>query len=139
MSDKPLFELNEKYQLAYDQHQWIVQVQEGVRQKGDHAGEKRWRAISFIGSHKRHLWRVFGEKDILLTDEAVGKVDALADTFFDFLRDHDPASARRHPIWRAAQAGNRHGTGKSRQSRPQTTQEPETAVDDASLESAGQG
>ena len=123
MSDKPLFDLNGKYRLAYDVNQWVVQKRKG--KPGERSSS--WGGISFIGSEKRHLRRIFREKGIALTDDAIAKVDAMPETFFGFLREHEPDLARQHPIWRAARAAVRGPLGRSRQSRPKTTRQTEIA------------
>ena len=102
MTDRPLFGLTAdgRWRLAYDGNQWVLQKRAskpGPRSTG-------WLGVSFIGSQKRHLWRLFGEKRIQLTDEAVAKMNAMPEGFFRFLYEHDPDLARRQPPWRTAQA-----------------------------------
>lgn len=107
MADTPLFDLDVEgqWRLAHDKHQWILQRRDGRR---------TWRSVSFVGSNKSTLWRIFREKGIRLTDDAITKVDALPDTFFRFLRNHDPALAKRHPIYLAQQALKKAHTANSR-------------------------
>ena len=104
MADKPLFRLNDRFRLACDQNQWVVQRRAGVRRDGPRAGQVNWEGFAFVGSKKNTLWRVFREDEIWLTDEAISKMDAMPDHFFSFLRQHDPALAHRHPIWKTCQA-----------------------------------
>ncbi len=120
MADKLLFNLNDKYRLAYDAHQWVVQRRDG---------KTTWRGIAFIGSKKETLWRTFREKQIWLTDEAIEKVDAMPGHFFSFLREHDPELAKRHPIYKAHLAKITPHTTRSRPSgHPDTGQEEVAAV-----------
>ncbi len=43
------------------------------------------RGVSFIGSEKRVLRRVLGEKGVVLTAEAAARLDALPERFMDFI------------------------------------------------------
>ena len=124
MADTPLFELDAKgrWRLPYDQHQWIIQHR---------SGRSTWRAIAFIGSKKTTLWRTFREREIRLTDEVIARVDALPDHFFGFLREHDPALAKRHPIYRAHAAEIRGHTARSRPFESSGTGEADVPLDDA--------
>ncbi len=62
-----------------------------------------YEAVSFIGSEKRVLRRVLREKAVILTVEAQARVDALPETFRDFLaaidspRPDNARTARSHP------------------------------------------
>ena len=103
MADKPLFTLDSKsrWRLAYDRQQWVLQRRTGkprVRRLEGHAvADSGWRGVSFIGSEKRVLRRVLGEKGVILTVEAQARLDALPETFRDFLAAIDaprPDSAR---------------------------------------------
>ena len=122
MADKPLFGLNGKFRLAYDQHQWIVQHR---------CGRSTWRAVAFIGNKKTTLWRTLREREIWLSDEAIARVDALPDHFFSFLREHDPVLAKRHPIYRAHAAEIRGHTARSRPFESSGTGEADVPLDDA--------
>ena len=88
MADKLLFNLNDKFRLACDAHQWVVQRR---------SGKEAWHGIAFVGSKKADLWQIFTEKKIRLTDEAIAKVDALPNSFLRFLIAHDSETARQHP------------------------------------------
>ncbi len=122
MADKPLFRLNDRFRLAYDQHQWVVQHR---------SGRSTWRAVAFIGNKKTTLWRTFREREIWLTDEAIARVDALPDHFFGFLREHDPVLAKKHPIHRAHAAEFRGHTARSRPFEDSGTGEADIPPDDA--------
>ncbi len=82
MADTQFLRLSEKWALAYDNAQWIVQRRKAPRKKG---GECRWAAVSFIGSNKDILWRVFEEKGIDATAEARAYIDAMPDTFREWI------------------------------------------------------
>ncbi len=90
MTDKPLFNLDAKgrWRLAFDRQQWVVQRRAGTPcQRGsDSAAMRRtgWKAVSFIGSEKRVLRRVLGEKGVVLTPEAQARLDALPEQFLNF-------------------------------------------------------
>ncbi len=81
MADKPLFNLDAKgrWRLAYDRQQWVVQrraQKARVRRLEGHAiADSGWRGVAFIGSEKRGLRRVPGEKGIALTAEAAAQLD----------------------------------------------------------------
>ncbi len=91
MADKPLFILDTdaRWRLAYDRQQWVVQrraQKARVRHIEGHAvADSGWRAVSFIGSEKRVLRRVLGEKGVVLTPEAQARLDALPEHFLDFV------------------------------------------------------
>ncbi len=91
MADKPLFSLDAegRWRLAYDSQQWVIQRRSGkARAAGLEARRSRgsgWEGASFIGSTKRVLRRVLGEKGVILTAEAQARLDALPDMFMDFI------------------------------------------------------
>ncbi len=88
MADKPLFNLDTKgrWRLAYDSNQWVLQRR--MRSPGrNRAGirESGWRGVSFVGSKKATLARLFREEGISLTPEAQARFDALPEQFLDFV------------------------------------------------------
>ena len=91
MTDKPLFNLDAegRWRLAYDRQQWVIQRRTGkpCRRGSDSAAMRRtgWRGVSFIGGKKATLHRVLGEKGVVLTPEAVARLDALPDNFATFI------------------------------------------------------
>ena len=89
MADIPLFTLDAEnhWRLAYDRCQWVLQ-----KRRGERAGKARYDAESFVGSSKDILWRIFRERDILLTREATLAVDAMPEHFLTWLRTHDPSA-----------------------------------------------
>ena len=92
MADKPLFILDAKgrWRLAYDRQQWVLQRRAGSPGR-NRSGirESGWRGVSFVGSKKATLERIFREKDINLTAEALTRFDALPDQFLVFLAEID--------------------------------------------------
>jgi hypothetical protein len=79
MSDTNLFNLNDRYRLAFDRQQWIVQK---------YAGNK-WRGISFVGGNKRVLNRILKKKGIQPTEVARTCLNRLPDTFLEWRKLHD--------------------------------------------------
>ena len=64
MADKPIFALDAegKWQLAYDDLQWILQY------RSPKSGKTR--SVSFIATYRRVLLEVLHDKGVLLTEEA---------------------------------------------------------------------
>ncbi len=91
MADKPLFILDTdaRWRLAYDANQWVVQRRIGKARashiEGRSIARSGYEAVSFIGSEKRVLARVLGEKRVILTAEAAARLDALPERFTDFI------------------------------------------------------
>ncbi len=91
MADKPLFTLDAegRWRLAYDSNQWVLQrrtQKPRVRRLEGHAiADSGWRGVSFVGSKKTTLARLFREKGISLTREAQARFDALPEQFLDFI------------------------------------------------------
>ncbi len=92
MADKPLFTLDieGRWRLAYDSNQWIIQrraQKPRVRRLEGHAiADSGWRGVSsFVGGKKATLERLFREKGISLTPEALARLDALPEQFMDFI------------------------------------------------------
>ena len=91
MADKLLFILDTegRWRLAYDRQQWVLQRRSGkARAVGLEARPSRgsgWEGASFIGSEKRVLRRVLGEKGVVLTPEAQARLDALPERFMNFI------------------------------------------------------
>ncbi len=91
MADKPLFTLDaeSRWRLAYDKQQWVIQrraQKPRVRRLEGHAiADSGWRGVSFVGSSKRVLRRVLGERGVVLTAEAQARFDTLPGQFLDFI------------------------------------------------------
>ncbi len=82
MVDTQFLRLSEKWALAYDNAQWIVQRRKAPSKKG---GACRWAAVSFIGSNKDILWRVLREKGAEIGPAAGEYIDAMPDTFREWI------------------------------------------------------
>jgi hypothetical protein len=72
--DRQFLLLNDRWALAYDQLQWIIQRRAGTE----------WRSVSFIATKKRILYRVLDEKGIKPTPEAERVLRCLPDSFNDW-------------------------------------------------------
>ncbi len=126
MADKPLFSLDAegRWRLAYDRQQWVVQRRTKKARVSDtergSIADSGWRGVSFVGSEKRVLRRVIREKAVILTVEAQARLDALPETFRDFLAAIDsprPDDARSCAT--RSSGGPRHPEGQDRaQARP---------------------
>ena len=110
MPDTQFLRLNDKWALAYDSRQWVVQRRSGVQKSGNHAGEERWQARKFIGTTIDHLYRVIAELKIKLSDEKVEELARLPATFGEFLeqrgvdRPKDDVRSKRYRRSRAKPA-----------------------------------
>lgn len=117
MTDQPLFNLDseERWRLVYDQRQWIIQYRKAKKtgpgapetgtafaKGGRRSTDEGWRGRSFVNGKKSALWRLFRELGILLTEEAVQRVDSMPETFCHFILQHDPKTAQRNPCIREA-------------------------------------
>jgi hypothetical protein len=91
MTDKPLFimDTDARWRLAYDANQWVLQQRRGKARashiEGRRIARSGYEAVSFIGSTKRVLTRVLGERGVVLTPEAQTRLDALPERFMDFV------------------------------------------------------
>jgi len=89
MADNPLFNLDAegRWRLAYDRQQWIIQRRKGPARPSNRSGiaESGWRGVSFVGGKKATLARLFREKGISMTPEALARLDALPEQFLDFV------------------------------------------------------
>ncbi len=82
MADTRFLRLSEKWALAYDKNQWIVQKRKALGKKGE---ECRWAAVSFVASNKYILWRVLREKCAEIDPAAREYIDAMPDTFREWI------------------------------------------------------
>ncbi len=98
MADKPLFTLDAegRWRLSYDSNQWVLQRAKKRRtprrQRPPSSALERapssimdWRGVSFIAGEKRVLRRCIREAGVVLTPEARARLDALPETFLDFV------------------------------------------------------
>ena len=79
MADTPLFTLDAKdrWRLAYDRLQWVLQKHKPKSGKAQ--------GVAFVATYKRILMGVIREKGVPLTAEAVTQLDALPETFREFI------------------------------------------------------
>ena len=99
MADREVFRLNPGWSLGFDRAQWIV------RKRRAYKGAKEdWRPVSFVGSDKDILWRVLGERGVVVTPEAKAAIDAMPHRFVDWLAERDAGAAAhdKKPMQRAA-------------------------------------
>ena len=82
VANRQFLRLSEKWALAYDNAQWIVQRRKAPSKKG---GECRWAAVSFVGSNKDILWRVLREKGAEIGPAARAYIDAMPETFREWV------------------------------------------------------
>ncbi len=82
MADTQFLRLSEKWALAFDKNQWIVQRRKALGKKG---GECRWAAVSYVASNKDILWRVLREKGAEIDPAAREYIDAMPDTFREWI------------------------------------------------------
>ncbi len=81
-----LFPLNADWRLAYDPNQWILQ-RRPTPKRASSSAISPWQSVSFIGSHKSTLTRLYREEGIKLTPEAEARMDALPERFLDFIKN----------------------------------------------------
>ncbi len=82
MVDVRFLRLSEKWALAYDENQWIVQKRKAPSKTG---GACRWAAVSFVASNKADLWRVLREKGAEIDPAARAYIDAMPETFREWV------------------------------------------------------
>ncbi len=82
MVDTHFLCLSEKWALAYDNAQWIVQRRKAPGKKG---GARRWAAVSFVASNKADLLRVLREKGAEIDPAPREYIDAMPDTFREWI------------------------------------------------------
>ncbi len=106
MADNPFMRLNDKWQLAYDSRQWVIQRLEGR----DKQGREKWRGDGFVGSNVDDLYWSIARRKIELSDETVAELARLPATFGEFLelvgldRPEDDMRSKRYMRNRKRQA-----------------------------------
>ena len=78
MADTQFLRLSEKWALAYDNAQWIVQQ---ARRNRNRKGGLEWRAIAFVATDKGVLHRVLREKGAVIDSEGHAALRRLPGTF----------------------------------------------------------
>ncbi len=82
MTDSPLFPLNDRWRLAYDRHQWILQRR--TASEAPDSAISHYQFNAYAGGEKAALQRLFREKGIELTPEARQQMYFLPEKFDDF-------------------------------------------------------
>ena len=78
MADVRFLYLSERWALATDGLQWIVQKAKKDRSK---AGGLDWRGVSFVASNKATLMRVLRERGAAIDPDALEHLRRLPETF----------------------------------------------------------
>ena len=89
MTDRVIFELSSGWAFGYDDLQWIVFRRRNFRT------QQGWKALAFIASNKGILRRVLKEMAIQPNPEAVDYLDAMPNTFKEWLHWHKTVQPKR--------------------------------------------
>jgi len=94
MADRQFLRLSERWALAYDSLQWIIQRRGGFDEKRD---QWNWQALSFISSNRDILVLTLREKGAVIDSEKMEEVLALPHTFKEWIgrRQGQEATGRR--------------------------------------------
>ena len=92
MSDRIFLHLGDDWALGYDKHQWMLLRGRKWR------SQRKWQPVAFVASTKRILRRELRRNDVNLTSEASEYLDAMPDSFREWLHWYEVAA----PDWRAA-------------------------------------
>ena len=94
MSDKQFLRLNDRWALAYDSLQWIIQRRGGFDKT---RGRWNWQAESFISSNRDILVLTLREKEAVIDPDKMAEVLALPYTFREWIsrRQGREAAGRR--------------------------------------------
>ena len=82
MADKQFLRLSERWALAYDSLQWIIQRRGSFDKKQD---TRRWEPLAFISSSRDILILTLREKGAVVDPEKMEEVLALPDTFKEWI------------------------------------------------------
>ncbi len=80
MTDKQFLRLSERWALAYDSLQWIIQKRESAKGKSE-----KWRGVSFISSNRESLVLPLRETGIVPDLGKMEEVLALPYTFKEWI------------------------------------------------------
>ena len=89
MSDRIFLNLKPGWALGYDKLQWMLMKRRNSRT------QTGWKPVSFIACFKHILIRVLREKDITPTPKAQWYIDAMPDTFREWLRWYQFSKSKR--------------------------------------------
>ncbi len=82
VADRQFLRLSERWALATDGIQWIVQR---ARRNRNKEGGLDWRAVAFVASDKGVLHRVLREKGAVIDSEGLEALRRLPDTFREWV------------------------------------------------------
>ena len=102
MMDRQFLKLNDRWALAYDNLQWVIQRRRGFDKK---RGKWNWGALSFISSNRDILVLTLREKGAVLDPGKMEEVLALPYTFKEWLvqqRTREAADTRPSEMEEAA-------------------------------------
>ena len=102
MTDKQFLKLNDRWALAYDSLQWVLQRRGSVDKR---SGERRWKGESFISSNRDILVLTLREKGIVPDLGKMEEVLALPYTFREWIaqrRAEEEAAPRPGDVAEAA-------------------------------------
>ncbi len=100
MTDKQFLRLSERWALAYDSLQWIIQKRESAKCKSE-----KWRGVSFISSNRDILVLTLREKGVVPDLGKMEEVLALPYTFKEWIAQRqalEDADARPGDVAEAA-------------------------------------
>lgn len=83
MADRQFLRIDDKWALAYDERQWILQRYAGIRSSGHGAGKGKWEGVSFVTSTRDVLARCMREKGVP-SAAAIAAYIRLPETFSEF-------------------------------------------------------
>lgn len=121
MADTQHTRINDKFALAYDRMQWVLQ-RHSLRK-----GNDDWKAVAFIRTNKFHLFGVMIREGVA-KDDALSVCEKLPETFTEFLALEGPLERR--------STSERAISGVNDVSPPPHTQEP-PAISDGRIVLAG--
>ena len=81
LTDIQFIRLNEKWFLAHNKFQWIIQKRGSFDKRN---GQWRWCGVKFVAGTKLTLLRTLSKLDIELEPAAEGQLGDLPDTFRDW-------------------------------------------------------
>ena len=83
MTDRQFLRLNENWDLASDNQQWIIRRR---KKRGDGC---YWQGVRYIGEKKSTLVRDLGELGVQIDPKAQAYIDQMPDTFLEYRRTSD--------------------------------------------------
>jgi hypothetical protein len=83
LMDRQFLRIDDKWALAYDERQWILQRFRGIRSSGYGVGLEKWEGVSFVTSTRDVLARCMREKGVP-ADAALVALAGLPETFSEF-------------------------------------------------------